>query len=90
MKIITTTKFAVKMSGSTTPFYLSIDVVFVDSKSSSTYILVSKILTRNNENIVRDATRQATSNTVHSTSDLKFIIRYKTILIDVTFTITTD
>ena len=56
--------------------YLSYLVAFVDSKSSIkisswTYILVSTVLTKTNVNKIRAITRQATSNTVHSTSHLK-------------------
>ena len=54
--------------------------------------MVSTILTRNNVNNIRAVTRQATSNTIHSTSSLtvKFIVKYKIILADITFITITD
>ena len=41
---------------------------------------------------MKTVTRQATSNTVHSTSNLtlKFIVRYKTIIANITFIRVTD
>ena len=95
MRIGTIGTFVVKTSGTTTSVFLTLDVTFRDSKSglkirSCTFILVSTILTRNNVNNIRAVTRQATSNSVHSICNLtlKFTIRYKITLADVTFIIT--
>ena len=79
MRSATVTPFVAKMSGSTKPIFPSLDVGFAYSKSSLsswTYILVFTTLTRNNVKNITAITRQATSNTVHSYSNLKFIIRY--------------
>ena len=50
-------------------------------------MLISTIPARNNVNNIRAVTRQATSNTIHSTTNLKlkFIVRYNIILADITF-----
>ena len=92
MTVVTITTFSVKISGSATPFFLSFDVTLLDSKcslkiSSWNNILVSAIRARNDINKIRAVTRQATSNIVHCTSNpaLEFIIRYKIIVIDITF-----